>query len=316
MPATSAPRHDKFAWEIQPAAAARVAGFVAKFVERSSTVARLSQLLREETGTRLVDWIDHLSLVEANHTDGAAQLAAKLEAVGYLPASDDREDVNLWRHPLGMFPPLRLDAAHDGLAIRVDSVEDALARLRQSLGLAKQSDGAASISGERGGPFRQTLLDDSGGVHLWLIERHGFPHFHVPGVTQAEIDAAKKQLAVFRDRQRAFDALEDGFRHASKLFAAAEAEIGRDWACDLFFYGEREYWQGRNRAGRVQFERQNRLGLGWSNHDHHTYRSSRLAFRHLIAVLEQMGFECRERFYAGREAGWGAKCWNSGTAAS
>jgi hypothetical protein len=27
----------------------------------------------------------------------------------------------------------------------------------------------------------------------------------------------------------------------------------------------------------------------------------------LIAVLEQMGFECRERFYAGREAGWGAQ---------
>jgi hypothetical protein len=28
---------------------------------------------------------------------------------------------------------------------------------------------------------------------------------------------------------------------------------------------------------------------------------------HLIATLEQMGFHCRERFYAGREAGWGAQ---------
>ena len=57
----------------------------------------------------------------------------------------------------------------------------------------------------------------------------------------------------------------------------------------------------------MQYERQNRLGLGWANHDHHTYRSSRPAFRHLIATLEQMGFHCRERFYAGREAGWGAQ---------
>ena len=63
----------------------------------------------------------------------------------------------------------------------------------------------------------------------------------------------------------------------------------------------------RNRAGRVQYERQNRLGLGWANHDHHTYRSSRAAFPHLIAMLERMGFHCRERFYAGREAGWGAQ---------
>jgi len=75
----------------------------------------------------------------------------------------------------------------------------------------------------------------------------------------------------------------------------------------LFFTAEREYWQGRNHAGAVQYERQNRLGLGWANHDHHTYRSSRSAFPQLIATLELMGFQCRERFYAGREAGWGAQ---------
>jgi hypothetical protein len=91
------------------------------------------------------------------------------------------------------------------------------------------------------------------------------------------------------------------------LFAVAADEIGTHWACDLFFAAEREYWQRRNRAGTVQYERQNRLGLGWANHDHHTYRSSRAAFPHLIAFLEQMGFHCRERFYAGREAGWGAQ---------
>ena len=52
---------------------------------------------------------------------------------------------------------------------------------------------------------------------------------------------------------------------------------------------------------------QDALGLGWANHDHHTYRSSREHFAPLIALLEDLGFVCRERFYAGREAGWGAQ---------
>jgi hypothetical protein len=56
------------------------------------------------------------------------------------------------------------------------------------------------------------------------------------------------------------------------------------------------------------------LGLGWANHDHHTYRSSREDFQSLIAVLEELGFVCRERFYAGREAGWGAQVLEQATA--
>jgi hypothetical protein len=57
----------------------------------------------------------------------------------------------------------------------------------------------------------------------------------------------------------------------------------------------------------VQKARQDKLGLGWANHDHHTFRSSRRNFRRLIALLEKLGFHCRERFYAGAEAGWGAQ---------
>ncbi len=57
----------------------------------------------------------------------------------------------------------------------------------------------------------------------------------------------------------------------------------------------------------MQKARQDALGLGWANHDHHTYRSSRKHFNRLIGVLELLGFQCRERFYGGREAGWGAQ---------
>ena len=47
--------------------------------------------------------------------------------------------------------------------------------------------------------------------------------------------------------------------------------------------------------------------MGWSNHDHHTFRSSRTHFVELMRVLEKLGFERRERYYAGAQAGWGAQ---------
>ena len=91
----------------------------------------------------------------------------------------------------------------------------------------------------------------------------------------------------------------------SELADAAVAAIGAGRAADLFFAAERHYWTGRNRAAQYQKGRQDALGLGWANHDHHTYRSSRDHFCRLIAILELMGFDCRERFYAGRAGGLG-----------
>ena len=83
--------------------------------------------------------------------------------------------------------------------------------------------------------------------------------------------------------------------------------VGRDLAAYLIFKAEREHWAFRNRAGRIQKGRQDSLGLGWSNHDHHTFRCSRQHMPDLIAILEKLGFLCREQFYAGKEAGWGAQ---------
>ena len=91
------------------------------------------------------------------------------------------------------------------------------------------------------------------------------------------------------------------------MFEAAANDVGTNRACEMFFAAERAYWQSRNRAARIQKMRQDKLGLGWANQDHHTYRSGRAAFPHLIRVLETIGFQCRERFYAGAEAGWGAQ---------
>jgi hypothetical protein len=204
-----------------------------------------------------------------------------------------------------MFPPVLVEAGRVGIGLRCDSIETCLAALPPLLSLSAVSE--SEVIGPRGGPFRRVCLSSQDGVGLWMIERHGHASFERPEATTNQISAAERHLEVFRRRQRRFASASDGFRHAAQLFADAASQLGTAWACDLFFQAEREYWQSRNRAGRVQYERQNTLGLGWANHDHHTYRSSRAAFTQLIAVLEQMGFQCRERFYAGREAGWGAQ---------
>lgn len=266
---------------------------------RNPVIQKLAYQLLEFTGTRLVDWIDHLALSD----DNAIGLISELADVGHRLDNTAQEGV--WRHSLGIFPPVIVNGGRTGIALRCDCVEAALTSLAPALGL-RQPD-AEQIIGPRGGMYRHVVLDDRLEAELWLVERHGYDRFGVPKHSPQQIAAAAKHLEIFRTRERSFTEVEQGFREAQLLFTAAADDLGTDWACDLFFIAEREYWASRNRAGRVQYERQNRLGLGWANHDHHTYRSSRAAFPHLIATLELMGFQCRERFYAGKEAGWGAQ---------
>lgn len=288
-----------FVWEVQPAAARWLHSAVASFADKNRLIAALAGALHDRTGTRLVDWLDYLAF------DGASLTAspAELRAVGY--AADHREDY-VWRHALGMFPPVITNAACPGVALRCESVEAGLERLPAAIGLRPRKLDQGT-SAPPGSPLRIASLDPQAEVQVWLVERHGCSHCAAPPAHSDQLESAGRHAAAFFGRQRSFDRFEQGFAHTRSLFAAAAADLETAWACDLFFAAERAYWQSRNHAGRVQYERQQRLGLGWANHDHHTYRSSRAAFAHLVATLEHMGFVGRERFYAGREAGWGAQ---------
>jgi hypothetical protein len=139
------------------------------------------------------------------------------------------------------------------------------------------------------------------------VERHGYRGANPPAVSDEHRVRMIQESERFRCRPRRFESEEEGFDFAEWLVDHAIEQVGRDAACELFFSAEREFWQRRNRAAQFQKARQDRLGLGWANHDHHTYRSSRKAFPRLIRIWEKLGFELRERFYAGAEAGWGAQ---------
>ncbi len=299
-----------YEWRPQPAAAALVNRLLSVYVAQHARLGDLSSQMLLETGTRLGDWLDYLviagndaPLEELPTRATAPSLIAEATGAGY--EIDAAASTPVWRHRGGMFPPLVAANRElhgdlsSGVAIKVEDVDFFL----QAHGLA----GRVTPAGERGGPLRTALIEATSGVGFWIVERHGFNGFTPPAATAAQIAAAEHHFERFKQRQRRFDKSADGFAHAQSLIHEAQQEIGIDWAADRFFAAERIYWQGRNRAAWAQYARQQRLGLGWANHDHHTYRSSRQCFGELISILELLGFECRERFYAGREAGWGAQ---------
>src|SRR6185436_3929757 len=102
-------------------------------------------------------------------------------------------------------------------------------------------------------------------------------------------------------RPRWFDSDARGMKETLRLARQIAKALGTGPAAALFLEGERIYWQKRNRAAQIQKARQDELGLGWANHDHHTFRSSRQHFPMLIHILLTFGFKKRERYYAAKE---------------
>jgi len=281
-----------YTWSPQPEPAQLVQGVLAECLARNSFAAELSRRMLGETGTRLVDWIDHWGLLVDD------PVLPRLRDVGYTRAAAE-QGIVAWEHRGGLFPRVR---EHSGgarqLAIKVESVVDFLAA-HGLTGVAIEGPPLASV--------RTATVSRQNDVEVLVIERHGSLAFDSKPEEEVPLAAIHRHAESLRLRRRDFENDDDGFIHAIQRIEPAIAELGRDRACELFFAAEREYWLRRNKAGRIQKARQDRLGLGWANHDHHTYRSSRASFSLLIAFLERLGFECRERFYAGRDAGWGAQ---------
>ena len=291
---TKSPEPPEFNWQPQPEAARLLDLILKKYCQKSPKLASLERNLQEQTGTRLVDWIDHLELPVND------ALANKLSASGFTFEASETEAITTWRHAAGLFPPLRLGASRNRVALKVDSIDDFMAAAGRSTGET------LPFRWPSPGPYRLIIVYQKPAVEVCAVERHGYKGFTKVKTEPELIEAATDHLATFRVRNRQSGNDNHGFLKASEAIRNAAKDIGTAWACDLFFRAEREYWQSRNKAARVQYRRQQRLGLGWANHDHHTYRSSRERFVDLIAVLEELGFECRERFYAGQRSWLGS----------
>jgi len=250
--------------------------------------------MSQDTGTDFFEWVDYITLTSDD--------LPEFQNVGFVPDHVESES-DVYYHPKAILPRVlvRKDGSKEGvpmvLAIRPESIVDFAAR--HNLGV--------EIQGDFGSRFRQILVSEQDGHRFLAVERLAYRGYAVQPIEPGFVETLIHVKELWRTRKRFFPDETKAVAHAFELQKQAIQSVGPDIACELFFTEERSYWEIRNRAGQLQKRRQDSLGLGWGNHDHHTFRCSRRFFSDLMEFLLGFGFEKRERYYAGAEAGWGAQ---------
>ena len=284
---------EHFDWSPQVGAEATVSRLLDLFMQKSKASEDFAKRMRRESGTRFRDWVDFIEVPEDS------DLTSELEANGFT-CIPSRESEQVWVHEEGLFPEIVLSGRTNmRVGIKVDSVAKFLCTWRMKTDHV--------IDGEPFSLIRRSMIFSDPGAELWVIERYGSRSFDIPDYDPAKAIKGVSHLESMRRRPRDFQEDDHAWAILNAMVDAAITDIGVHQTCAYFFLAEREYWESRNNAAQFQKKRQDLLGLGWANHDHHTFRSSRAGFPKLIALLEKLGFECRERFYAGEQAGWGAQ---------
>jgi len=300
-----------FDWKRWPETALFVDELIATALEGNGFAADLADRMRKETGTRFKDWVDHLVV------RGGSGLLDRLESLGYERQTVAYSiGVPVFAHQGGIFPRIALaPEAASALGGVGCGVHEVAIKVERVADFSRAHDLGLEIVGYAMGPYRVGRVPGKR-TALAVVERRGYLGFEpFPGELAREgrmkPHAARDALAA-RDlwwaRRRRFDDDLEGFdATVATLERVIELAGSTDLACHLVFEVERDYWQSRNAAARVQKARQDRLGLGWANHDHHTFRCSRRFFPRVIGMFTRLGFELRERFHAGADAGWGAQ---------
>ena len=296
-------------WNCHPEAEAFVLKRLDRFVADMPPLQAFAVQLYQRASGRLIDWLDHLVVADGEAVRGElAELGFEVEEVPADPGD------TVYQHPGTMLPRvvLRGDGRpHDSPGNRVAPTGEVVAaaiQVEEVSHFLMAQRVAAAVEGSPLSPLRRARVwRDGDGREVLAVERRAYR-----GMLPTEMGAgyAGRFLTAMErwaTRPRRFDDPREGMEQNLRLARSLAGELGADTAAWAAFAAERIYWQQRNRAGQVQKSRQDGLGLGWANNDHHTFRSSRGVFSVLIQILETFGFHRRERFYAGREAGWGAQ---------
>ncbi len=305
----------EFNWRRWPETEAFVDQLIEHGLEGNAFAAELAGRMPVETGTRFKVWVDHVVV------RGGPALGRRLQALGYAREAADYDVGNpVFSHSGGMFPrivilPQPRQGAETNGAEAARDVQELAIKVESVAAFSRAMDLGLEIAGAPLGPYRVGRLGGTK-TSLAVIERRGYLGFDpFPGeltrlgrMTPASARDALAARELWEGRKRCFDDDHEGIAATEKLLDQVIEKAGsRDLACHLIFEVERDYWQSRNHAARVQKARQDRLGLGWANHDHHTFRCSRRFFPRVIGMFSKLGFNLRERFHAGSHAGWGAQ---------
>jgi hypothetical protein len=280
-------------WECQPQAEAFILALLDKCCQQNPSIEKIKHDLLIQTSTRLADWVDHLIV------SFSPSIETQLENGGFV-LQHASSAYRVFYHPGAQLPRVVLQDTEGndlGAAIIVDSIADYL-MVRGHAGW---------IEGTPLSLFRRCCVSTENNVSLWVIERRGTELIE-PTYLDAEYpERYLEAMEKWQTRPRYLEDEQDAMQQTLILAKELAGLLGQDLAAQLVLECERKYWQSRNTAGHWQKYRQDRLGMGWGNHDHHTFRSSRRHFPSLVRLFEILGFHCRERFYAGEEAGWGAQ---------
>lgn len=287
--------NEAFQWKCQPEAEQFILDVIDKASQHSPFIAQFQKDLLEKTNTRLFDWLDHIVVGGLN-----GKVAKKIEEFGFVLQGSEA-DQHVYYHPGAQLPKIVIKDLQDisfGLAVSVESISDFL--LVRG-GIDTQIEGTPCSS------YRRCCVISQPDIFLWVVERRGSLTMEPITEDAKNIENYIQCKEKWQNRLRSLEDEDKAMQQTLNLAHELIDIMGRDRAAWIVLECERQYWQARNTAAQFQKNRQDRLGLGWANHDHHTFRSSRRYFNQLVHLFEILGFHCRERFYAGEEAGWGAQ---------
>lgn len=274
-----------FEWTQQKEADNLILDILEKAVQKNPFLSHLQDLMKGVCSTELIAWVDHLLLPKKiwQHS---------IEKVGFTPLGNE----GLWRHLGAKLPDIALS---ENEKIEVAIAVDSIAEFLEVHGLYSQIEGYAFSE------YRKAICNLENGVSVSAVERRGTYTLSPTWEYDLDVYFACKELWMIRNRS--LNDEEEGINQAIDIAKQLVQLLQKDAAACLVLECERRYWQFKNTAAQIQKNRQDRIGLGWANHDHHTFRSSRKHFAKLVQLFEILGFHCRERFYAGKDAGWGAQ---------
>jgi len=280
-------------WQSEKKAEKIVLDLLKEQTRQNSTLRSFCGKLEGQTSTCLIDWLDHIIVAKSD------TVKEQLSAAGF--AKEENGSTAVFRHPGARLPRIVLskksDRSQAGIAIRVED-----------LGLFLQINSyQTQIEGDHCGPYRRAVICQTKGSSFIAVERRGSNTLQPSSVTAKELRGYLHCRELWQTIPRQIDDKQKTFGSLVQTAKAIIKRTGKDMAAHIICAAERDYWVSKNHVGRVQKMRQDTLGLGWANHDHHTFRSSRRLFPQLVGLFSSLGFEKRERFYAGKEAGWGAQ---------
>lgn len=289
-------KEEVFEWHCQPQAEALISKILEGAVKNNHFLASLEKELFEKTSTQLFDWVDHIEL------GFSEALQKEIQEAGFV-AEVSTPSSRVFLHPGAKLPLITVkEQTHSfvAVAIGVESIADFL----MVRGIS------APIEGSLFAPFRRCCVSKEQAVFVYIVERRGTLSMEPVTFHDRETENVLLEYEKWQTRPRVADEREkeeEEMKSTMKMAQELVEHLGAGLAASIVLDVERKYWQAKNKAGQVQKSRQDHLGLGWANNDHHTFRSSRHYFRSLVRLFEILGFTCRERFYAGKEAGWGAQ---------